>query len=223
MRQDSKLAKLLGKGDRPIPMQLEMPTHPGRKIGLRPLTEHETGFAHAAAIKHCRNMGYFSDSAEESAESLAQVHGTKEGREKTKHRSGLVGAMAVIATSELGYAIQCEELALALCNADPRDFHPLVADADELRDVLERPEVEWLAEKLEQWMRDRSPQRIHMTRAEIKEVVEAAKKGQRPTTQWNSCAYSTLLDFVTISVEALTTCGSGTSTSSTPAGLAPAT
>lgn len=221
MRTDSELAKLLGRTDRGLPMQFEIPTHPGKKLGLRALTEREVERAHAAAIRRCREDGFFSGSAEESAASLAQVLDTKKGRDAVGKESGTVGALAVIATSELGYALQCEELALSLCDPNPKDMHPLVKDSDELRDVLEREEVEWLSAKLEQWMRDRAPLRIHLSRAEIKELAAAAKKGQKPTVQWNCCAYSTLLDCATIFSETLATCGSETSSSSTPDTPAP--
>lgn len=219
--RENKLAKLLGKRGKAIPMTFEIPTYPGKKLGLRPLTERDVEIAHARAIDHARSAGYFSGKDEESAETLAQVLGTKGGRDEAVRRSGLVGALAVIATSELGYAIQCEEVALSLC--EPSDLRPLCLSSDDLRETLERSEIEWLAGKLEQWMRDRAPQRTHLTRAEIKELAAAAKKGQRPTVVWNSCGYSTLLDCVTTLVETLATSGSGTSSSSTPAGSAPAT
>lgn len=215
------LASLLGKRDRTIPMEVELPTHPGRKFGLRPLNEREVEDATDRALASCRTRGLFGGGDEETAASLAQVLGTKDGREVAAKRSGMVGSLAVIATSELGYAINCEELALALC-VGRSDLRPLVLTSDELRETLERHEIEWLAEKLEQFMRDRAPQRVHLTRDQIKEVVAAAKKGQKPALQWNSCAYSTLLDCVTTMAAALGTCGGETSTSSTPDGPAPA-
>lgn len=215
------LSSLLGRRDRVIPMEVELPTHQGRKFGLRPLNERETEEAHDRALAACRARGLFGGGDEETAASLAQVLGTKDGRETGVRRSGMVGALAVIATSELGYAIQCEEVALALC-VGRSDLRPLVLDSAELRETLERSEIEWLAEKLEQFMRDRAPQRVHLTRDQVKEVVAAAKKGQRPTFPWNSCAYSTLLDCVTTMAETLVTCGGETSTSTTPGGPAPA-
>ena len=219
---DSKLAGALGKRGKGVPMTLEMPTCPGHKIGLRPLTEKDTEIANSRAIEAVRRLGFIGSGDEEAAASLAQVLGTKDGRGAVANRSGLVGAMAVIANSELGYAMMCEELTLSLCDVSSLPaMPPLVQDSDELRDTLERPEVEWLAGKLEQWMADRAPQRIHMTREQIKEVASAAKKGQRPTIAWNSCAYSTLLDCVSIMAETLVTCGGETSSSSTPDGPAP--
>jgi len=222
MSNESKLASLLGRRDRFVPMTLELPNHPGKKLGLRPLTESDVECAHARAISHVRALGFVSENDGEAAASLSKILDTKDGRSAVKHRAeGLSGALAVIATSELGYAIQCEELTLALCDPKEQRPVPLVTSSDELRETLEREEVEWLGAKLEQWMRDRAPQRVHLTRQQIKEVVSAAKKGQKPTILWNSCAYSTLLDFVTIMAETLVTCGGATSASSTPDGVAP--
>lgn len=211
------LAALLGKRGKPLPLRLEIPTYPGHPIGLRPLTERETEQAHDNALAHCRGRGLFGGGDEESAASLSQVLGTGKGRDVADKRARTVGAMAMIATSELGYAIQCEEVTFALC-VGPGDLRPLVHTSDELRDTLERSEIEYLAGRLEQFMRDRAPQRVHLTRQQVKEVVSSAKKGQRPTVEWSNCDLSTLLDFVTISVETLVTSGSATSTSSTSAG-----
>ena len=215
------LASLLGKRGKPIPLQVEIPTYPGHPVGLRPLSERETETAHDLALAHCRARGLFGGSDEEAAASLSQVLGTKGARGEADKRARNVGAMAMIATSELGYAIQCEEVAIALC-VGVNDLRHVVETSDQLRDELERSEIEYLAERLEQFMRDRAPQRVHLTRQQIKEVVSAAKKGQRPTVTWSNCDASTLIDFATISAETLVTCGGGTSTSSTSAGPAPA-
>ncbi len=215
------LASLLGKKGKPIPLVVEIPTYPGHPVGLRPLTERETETAHDLALAHCRARGLFGGGDEESAASLSQVLGTKSGRTDADKRARNVGAMAMIATSELGYAIQVEEVAISLC-VSATDLRHVVETGDQLRDQLERPEIEYLAERLEQFMKDRSPSRTHLTRQQVKEVVSAAKKGQRPTVTWSNCDASTLLDFVTISIETLVTCGGGTSTSSTSDGPAPA-
>ncbi len=183
----SRLAALLDlHGDRLSMIRVvDFPGRPGKKVGLRPLSDSEAAEAHRRARAWCVESGFNPDAAPST-------------------NSG----------AEFSLALSAEALLIGL--VDPKTGFPLCDTVDDLRKDLRREQIRAAYALLYDYQLDIAPPPTGLTEETFKEVVEAAKKGQkeRPWLHWPRSMLVDLCDTWAVAARAGTITGS-TSSSST--------